>query len=197
MQVLSLSLGLRIIYKVHTVLSLVMIISTFHDLQLILFIIPELGFMNSSYRLRRNLKFYIWRMWIVSDLMCTVFITMMQPPFLSFITIFFTHLQCKKKLTVWMRSWNVNLSLVISRVVTSQILIILHQRVYPNQNVSIGWMIHFTVTINIWAYHHDGFGGLEVACWPLVPKFAGSNPAEAVGFLRAKKSSARLPSEGK
>ena len=34
-------------------------------------------------------------------------------------------------------------------------------------------------------------------CWPLVPKFAGSNPAEAVGFLRAKKSSARLPSEGK
>ena len=39
--------------------------------------------------------------------------------------------------------------------------------------------------------------GLEVACWPLVPKFAGSNPAEAVGFLRAKKSSARLPSEGK
>ena len=42
-----------------------------------------------------------------------------------------------------------------------------------------------------------GFGGLEVACWLLVPKFAGSNPAEAVRFLRAKKSSARLPSEGK
>ena len=33
-----------------------------------------------------------------------------------------------------------------------------------------------------------GFGGLGVACWPLVPKFAGSNPAEAVGFLRAKKN---------
>ena len=29
--------------------------------------------------------------------------------------------------------------------------------------------------------------GLEVACWPLVPKFAGSNPAEAVGFFRACK----------
>jgi len=27
-----------------------------------------------------------------------------------------------------------------------------------------------------------GFGGLEAACWPLVPKIAGSNPAEAVGF---------------
>jgi len=27
------------------------------------------------------------------------------------------------------------------------------------------------------------YGGLEVAFWPLVPKFAGSNPAEAVGFL--------------
>jgi hypothetical protein len=43
----------------------------------------------------------------------------------------------------------------------------------------------------------SGFGGLEVACWPLVPKFAGSNPAEAIGFLRAKKFSTRLPSEGK
>jgi hypothetical protein len=42
-----------------------------------------------------------------------------------------------------------------------------------------------------------GFGGLEVACWPLVPKFVGSNLADAVGFLTAKKSSARLPSEGK
>jgi hypothetical protein len=41
------------------------------------------------------------------------------------------------------------------------------------------------------------FGGLEVTCWPLVPKFAGSNPAEAVGFLRGVKFSARLPSEGK
>ena len=34
---------------------------------------------------------------------------------------------------------------------------------------------------------NSGFGGLEVACWPLVPKFAGSNPAEAVGVFRAKK----------
>jgi len=40
-----------------------------------------------------------------------------------------------------------------------------------------------------------GFGGLEVACWPLVPKFAGPNPAEAVGFLRAKKILSR-PSFG-
>jgi hypothetical protein len=45
--------------------------------------------------------------------------------------------------------------------------------------------------------HFSGFGGLDDACWPLVPKFAGSNPAEAVGFFRAKKSLARLPSEGK
>jgi hypothetical protein len=43
----------------------------------------------------------------------------------------------------------------------------------------------------------SGFGGLGVAYWPLVPKFAGSNPAEAVGFFRAKRSSARLSSEGK
>ena len=32
----------------------------------------------------------------------------------------------------------------------------------------------------------SGFGGLGVACWPLVPKFAGSNPAEAMGFLGRK-----------
>jgi hypothetical protein len=31
-----------------------------------------------------------------------------------------------------------------------------------------------------------GFGVLEVVCWPLVPKFAGSNPAEAVGFFGRK-----------
>jgi len=46
-------------------------------------------------------------------------------------------------------------------------------------------------------YILSGFGGLEAACWPLVPKFASSHSAEAVGFFRAKKSSARLPSEGK
>jgi len=44
-------------------------------------------------------------------------------------------------------------------------------------------------TLNIFLSHNlliIGFGGLEVACWPLVPKFAGSNPAEAVGFLGRK-----------
>jgi hypothetical protein len=42
-----------------------------------------------------------------------------------------------------------------------------------------------------------GFGGLEDACWPLLPTFAGSNPAEAVEFFRTKKSSASFPLEGK
>jgi hypothetical protein len=55
----------------------------------------------------------------------------------------------------------------------------------------------YTVQIFICKLHTSGFGGLGVACWPLVPKFAGSNLAEAVGFLRAKKSSAHLPLEGK
>jgi hypothetical protein len=32
----------------------------------------------------------------------------------------------------------------------------------------------------------SGFGGLEVAYWPLVPKLAGSNPAEVVGFFGRK-----------
>ena len=34
----------------------------------------------------------------------------------------------------------------------------------------------------------SGFGGLQVAYCPLVPKFAFSNTAEAVGFFRAKKN---------
>jgi hypothetical protein len=72
------------------------------------------------------------------------------------------------------------------------------QREYLTNNilaaVSIGNpLVNFcTVYISL-----SGFDGLGVACWPLVPKFAVSNPAEAVGFLRAKKSSARLDSEGK
>jgi hypothetical protein len=33
---------------------------------------------------------------------------------------------------------------------------------------------------------NSGFGGLEVACWSMVPKFAGSNSAEAVGFFGRK-----------
>jgi hypothetical protein len=41
----------------------------------------------------------------------------------------------------------------------------------------------------------SGFGGIEDACWPVVPKFEVSNQAEAVGFFRAKKSPARLPSK--
>jgi hypothetical protein len=57
---------------------------------------------------------------------------------------------------------------------------------------SIWYYLQFHVTVV-----GSGFGGLGVACWPLVPKFMGSNPAEAVGFFRARNSSARLPSEGK
>ena len=44
--------------------------------------------------------------------------------------------------------------------------------------------------------HIRGFGGLEVACWPLVPTFAGSNATEAVGSFRAKKKILSTPSFG-
>jgi hypothetical protein len=36
----------------------------------------------------------------------------------------------------------------------------------------------------IHSFVRSGFGGAEVACWPLIPKFAGSNPAETVGFFK-------------
>jgi len=42
---------------------------------------------------------------------------------------------------------------------------------------------YWDLTSNI---KYTGFGGLEVTCWPLVLKFAGSHPAEAVGFLGRK-----------
>ena len=42
----------------------------------------------------------------------------------------------------------------------------------------------------------SGFGGLEVECWPLVPKFAGSNPAEAIGFLRVNKNPQHVGGHG-
>ena len=32
------------------------------------------------------------------------------------------------------------------------------------------------------------FNGAEVAFWPLIPKFVGSNSAEAVGFLMGNKN---------
>jgi len=46
-------------------------------------------------------------------------------------------------------------------------------------------MLYYRIT-TLTFYILNKIGGLGVACWPLIPKFAGSNPAEAVGFLRAK-----------
>ena len=48
-----------------------------------------------------------------------------------------------------------------------------------------GSVISYVLVHNL---QFSSFGGLEVACWPLVPKFAGSNPAAAVGFLRVNKN---------
>jgi hypothetical protein len=42
------------------------------------------------------------------------------------------------------------------------------------------WVTDASSRVREW---YSGFGGLEVACWPLVPKFAGLHQAEAVGFL--------------
>ena len=42
------------------------------------------------------------------------------------------------------------------------------------------------LSTQIFFSHTYGFGSLGVACWPLVPKFVGSNPAEAVRFLGGK-----------
>jgi len=65
-------------------------------------------------------------------------------------------------------------------------------RVLPKENSGLG--VRQTVPLHLMSSLRmsgsmstfSGFGGLEVACWPLVPKFAGSHPAETVGFLGRK-----------
>jgi hypothetical protein len=59
---------------------------------------------------------------------------------------------------------------------------------YPSLFLSFNSVFEFAVQIeNVTnPFQISGFGGLEVARWPLVPKFAGSHPAEAVGFLEQK-----------
>ena len=52
------------------------------------------------------------------------------------------------------------------------------------------------VTYHILHTKFSGFGGLEVACWHLVPKLVGSNPAEAVGFLRVNKNPQHVGGHG-
>ena len=57
-----------------------------------------------------------------------------------------------------------------------------------SDNVEKRFETYTYIYIYVYIYIYDiGFGGLEVACWPLVPKFADSNPAEAVGFYGRKK----------
>ena len=71
---------------------------------------------------------------------------------------------------------------------------------YGQDNVTVGRVVLQVFLFSLINYRYiivpysfithpvgSGFGGLEVACWPLVHKFAGSNPAEAVGFLRVNK----------
>jgi len=52
-----------------------------------------------------------------------------------------------------------------------------------NKKALILSAFHSTGELNCLNIHfiYSGCGGLEVACWPLVPKFAGSHPA--FGFL--------------
>ena len=59
--------------------------------------------------------------------------------------------------------------------------------------ITLPWILTINPYDNTFFKISSGFGGLEVAglevaCWPLVPKFAGSNPAEAVGILRVNKN---------
>ena len=61
------------------------------------------------------------------------------------------------------------------------------------------WTFIIYAALEILGYQRtvaNSFGGLEVVYWPLVPKFAGSDPTKAV-FFRVKKTSPRICSVGK
>ena len=60
-----------------------------------------------------------------------------------------------------------------------------HVRMVPQISPQPFPSMPFPINFSLISFHY-GFGGLGVACWPLVPKFAGSNLAEAVGFLGQK-----------
>jgi hypothetical protein len=65
------------------------------------------------------------------------------------------------------------------------------QLTLPVRTNSAQWTLGLTAVTNTTILPRDihgvsGFGDLKVACWPLVPKFAGSHPAESVGFLGRK-----------
>ena len=70
--------------------------------------------------------------------------------------------------------------------------------IQPFLNLSVHSLpLHYDTTL--FHYHTEillCIAAPSALCWPLVPKFAGSNPAKAVGFLGQKKSSAHLPSFG-
>jgi len=57
--------------------------------------------------------------------------------------------------------------------------------------LNLMWPINVEISCNDISFNFSyvmlyGSSGLKVACWPLVPKFAGSNPPETVGFLGRK-----------
>ena len=55
---------------------------------------------------------------------------------------------------------------------------------YWHEVTHFGWHLsNFIANAHAPDIIKSSFSGLGVACWPLVPKFTGSNPAEAVGFL--------------
>ena len=89
--------------------------------------------------------------------------------------------------------FTIKLGLVIS---CRKKVVYINNKEYFNVKLKLTQFIHFERKFT-YLFHHEpsnflwrlgkiGFGVLGVECWPLVPKFAGSNPAEAVGFLGRK-----------
>ena len=71
--------------------------------------------------------------------------------------------------------------------------------IYSHFATAIFTLIRISVTLTfetVLISSLSGFVGLEVACWPLVPKFAGSIPAEAFGFLRVNKNPQHVGGHG-
>jgi hypothetical protein len=71
---------------------------------------------------------------------------------------------------------------------TFTLLFYLHQTQHKLQKHSVLYISNFLCSCSDWILGrpYNRTQRLEVACWPLVPKFAGSNPTKAVGFFGRK-----------
>ena len=105
--------------------------------------------------------------------------------------------ECLEKIFIFPLRYHANCvstTVTVWYYITLKVSVIVHR--VPVVSYSLFQPLFYVHQICSFIYRFSGLGGLEVACWPLVPKFAGSNPAEAIGFLRVNKNLQHVEGHG-